>query len=174
MGGQMWQLLEAEAEVLGEGSEFRRVRGIVEGLVKAVGDEVDAERVMDRLKEVMTPLGANEGLLTRRDLMQRWQVSKHVIKHYEQMGMPVTMKVGTRPRYDLKEVERWREEALGKERGSKDGTGGFAHGTPREESERRVSSGRRLTGRPSPLGQRPKPDLLSSYGSSTKGRPLPS
>ncbi len=174
MGGQMWHLLEAQAEVLGEGPEFRHTRGVLEGLIKAMGEEADAEAVRQKLEKVMASRGVEGGLLTRDDLMRRWQVSKHVIKHYERMGMPVAMRVGTRPRYNLKEVEKWREEALGKERGRKGGTGGFAHGTPQEESEKRVSSGRRLTERPSPLGRRPRLDLLNSYGNSTKDHRRPS
>jgi hypothetical protein len=170
MGGQMWQLLEAQAEALGEGTQFRRFRGIAEGLSKAIGEEVDTEKVRQVFGEILTQRNPSDVLLTRRELMERWRVSKHIVKRYEDTGMPIAMMVGGRPRYDWEEVEKWREEALRKGKGSEAGTGDYGPGTRRVGSGRLASPGRRRTGAWTPPGRRQKLDLLDSYGNSTKAR----
>jgi len=168
MGGQMWGLYEAHALALGEHAEFQRVRALLEGLLTAVGSDAEADAVKKRAEDLLTRSNPREGLLTRQELMSRWQVSKHIIKRHEQMGMPVAMRVGGRPRYNWEEVEKWREEALRKGKGSEAGTGDCGPGMRRVESGRLVSPGRRRTGTRKPAGRRPRLDLLDSYGNSTK------
>lgn len=173
MGGQMWHLLEAQAKALGEEAEFLRFQAFAEGLSNAIGEEANVDAIKHKFVEMMMPKPLNIGLLTRKDLELRWRVSKHIIKRYEKMGMPVAMRVGGRPRYDWKGVEKWREEALNGERASGDGTGACARETPRAAPEKSILIGKQPTARSLPHGRKPRPDLLSSYGNSKTGLPRP-
>lgn len=166
MGGQMWHLFEAQAEALGEEAEFRRFRAIVEGFSTTLGEEANVEVIKQKFDEIMAPKSKSIGLLTRKELEMRWRVSKHIIKRYEGMGMPVALRVGGRPRYEWEGVEKWREEVLLEERANEVGIGGSRSEIRRTVSERLVSRGGPRMGKPSLPRPKPRPDLLSSYESS--------
>jgi hypothetical protein len=50
-------------------------------------------------------------LLSRRQLCERWQVSKELIKRREKSGMLPVLKIGRDARYRLRDVERIEQEA---------------------------------------------------------------
>ena len=51
------------------------------------------------------------GLLTRRQLANRWQVSKETIKRREKAGVLPVLKLGRDARYRLSDVLRLEQEA---------------------------------------------------------------
>ena len=168
MGGQMWHLLEAQAKALGEELELQHIRAIAKGLSTALGDGANVETITRKFEEMLTPKSLDIGFLTRKELQLRWRVSKHIIRRYEKMGMPIAQHVGRRPRYDWKGVEKWRGEVLNGERVGEDGTGGCARGTLPAMPEKSASTGRQRTERSLPLERRRRLDLLSSYGNSRR------
>src|SRR5690349_2464262 len=70
-----------------------------------------------RLAEVFSPHPTPAGLLTRRELMALWRISKQTVQRYEREGLPIALKVGRHPRYALAEVEKWREDQSRRGRG---------------------------------------------------------
>jgi hypothetical protein len=50
-------------------------------------------------------------LLSRRQLCERWQVSRELIKRRERAGILPVLKIGRDARYRLADVERIEEEA---------------------------------------------------------------
>jgi len=50
-------------------------------------------------------------LLSRRQLCERWQVSRELIKRRERSGVLPVLKIGRDARYRLRDVERIEQEA---------------------------------------------------------------
>jgi len=57
------------------------------------------------------PMQEETQLLSRRQLCERWQVSKELIKRREKSGMLPVLKIGRDARYRLRDVERIEQEA---------------------------------------------------------------
>jgi len=154
MGGQMWQLLEAQAKALGEGTEFRQFRRACEAIVGGVSAEGGPEDVKRELAAALAPPPQPTALLTRHELMRRWRIGRNTIRRYERQGLPVAMRVGRSFRYDWEEVERWREAVLRGEQVDGASIGDFKHGIRRERSGRSASRGETTTAASSRRGPR--------------------
>jgi hypothetical protein len=57
------------------------------------------------------PMQEETHLLSRRQLCERWQVSRELIKRRERSGVLPVLKIGRDARYRLRDVERIEEEA---------------------------------------------------------------
>jgi hypothetical protein len=57
------------------------------------------------------PMQEESQLLSRRQLCERWQVSRELIKRREKSGILPVLKIGRDARYRLADVERIEEEA---------------------------------------------------------------
>jgi predicted site-specific integrase-resolvase len=57
------------------------------------------------------PMQEESQLLSRRQLCERWQVSRELIKRREKNGILPVLKIGRDARYRLRDVERIEEEA---------------------------------------------------------------
>jgi len=67
MGGQMWGLLEAQAEALGETKELKQLRAMVDGLQTTLGSAFDADAIRGKLQLLFDKGNSNKGAPSSTD-----------------------------------------------------------------------------------------------------------